>query len=77
MCHYLFFSNQEVSTYSMIFLEANRFLCFFLVCYFFCKKSAHILPSSKKWLLFLRVFLIVSTIGLVGILIVLLFLYDV
>ena len=43
-CHYLFYNNEIVITYSLMFIESMRFLCFFLVCYYFCKKSSHVLP---------------------------------
>ena len=72
--HYLVYTGNTI-TYSLIFLEINWFICFFLVCYFFCKKSSNILLTYKKWLFILKILLALSIALLVGIL-VFLFVYN-
>lgn len=69
--HYTVKLAYNVITGSLIFNEFVRFLCFFLVCYYFCKKSSNILPSGKKWINFLRGFLIFNIIWLTIALIIL------
>jgi len=56
----MFYNNENVVAISLTVLECLRFICFFLVCYFFCKRASHILPNNKCWLLLLRIFLLVD-----------------
>lgn len=41
-------------------METLRFIIFFLVCYFFTKKAASLLPNKKTWIFSLKVLLIVN-----------------
>lgn len=53
-------------TISLTILESLRFICFFLVCYYFCKEATNILPYSKRWVIFLKVFLIANLIWILA-----------
>lgn len=41
-------------------METSRFFIFFLVCYFFTKKAAKLLPNKDRWITFLKVLLVLN-----------------
>ena len=47
-------------------MESLRFLCFFLVCYYFSKKAASLLPNKEAWIGGLKLFLIINCIWSIG-----------
>eukprot|EP00347_Sterkiella_histriomuscorum_P020053 403339275 len=51
-----------IITYSLVLMESLRFFAMFLVCYFYSQKSTNFIPSHKKWLMFLRVFMAINFI---------------
>ena len=67
--HYLVLPDSLVP-YSLVLLESLRFFAMFLVCYFYAKKSTIFLPSHKRWLLFLRIFLVSNFIWQLGVFII-------
>lgn len=58
--HFLYYPDGIAITVSLISMETLRFIIFFLVCYFFTKKAASLLPNKKTWIFALKVLLIVN-----------------
>jgi hypothetical protein len=57
--HYLILDN-SLLLYSFVLLETLKFLCFFLACHYYCKASLGMLPSKHKWLILLRIVILVG-----------------
>lgn len=53
-------TDESLVVISFTIMDFIRFICFFLICYFFCKRATNILPAKRKWLIFLNIFLVLN-----------------
>lgn len=65
--HFLYYSDHDpiLITMSLLSMECGRFLIFFLVCYYFTKKAASLLPEPDKWLCSLKIVFVVNIAWLI------------
>lgn len=57
--HYLYLPEQ-LTVHSFILLETLKFSCFFLVCQYYAKASLAFLANKKRWLLYLRLLVLIG-----------------
>jgi hypothetical protein len=52
---------------SFILLETLKFICFFLVCQYYCKQALTFFANKKQWMSMLRFLLVIGiTITVIG-----------
>jgi hypothetical protein len=59
------FESEESSVITLCLFEGIRFLIFFLVCYYFTKKSTRYLDTHQRWVKVLRWFMVFNLIWIV------------